>query len=161
MSGPWDMLTGRTKSVAFISRGTAGRIGRKLLDQGAEIGVSDLAICAGDPQILFAGTWHTHRPPWSTYAPIDGPGGGLFRSQDGGQLDSLKRNGLPDGDWGRIGVDVASDGKRVYALVAAKKPGLYRSDDGGDTWTLENDDPRLTSRAWYFAGSLSIRIMRM
>lgn len=54
----------------------------KVLDQGPDIGVSDLAICSGNPQILFAGTWHTHRPPWSTYAPIDGPGGGLFRSQD-------------------------------------------------------------------------------
>jgi hypothetical protein len=29
---------------------------------------------------------------------------------------------------------------------------LYRSDDGGDTWVLENADPRLTSRAWYFSG---------
>ena len=48
---------------------------------------------------------------------------------------------------------VAPDGKRVYALIdAGKKSGLYRSDDGGDTWTLANGDARLTSRAWYFAG---------
>jgi photosystem II stability/assembly factor-like uncharacterized protein len=125
----------------------------KVLDTGTEIGVSDLAICSSNPQLLFAGTWHTYRPPWSTYAPIDGPGGGLYRSQDAGKTWSLlKGNGLPDGDWGRIGVDVAPDGKRVYALIQAKKSGLYRSDDGGNTWVLENSDPRLTSRAWYFNG---------
>jgi len=123
----------------------------KVLDQGPEAGVSDLAICSGKPQLLFAGTWHTHRPPWSVYAPIDGPRGGLYRSQDAGKTWSrLSSNGLPEGDWGRIGVDVAPDGKRVYALIQAKKAGLYRSDDGGDTWVFENADPRLTSRAWYF-----------
>jgi photosystem II stability/assembly factor-like uncharacterized protein len=123
----------------------------RVLDQGSEIGISDLAISSGNPQLLFAGTWHTHRPPWSTYAPIDGPGGGLYRSQDAGETWSrLSGNGLPEGDWGRIGVDVAPDGKRVYALIQAKKPALYRSDDGGNTWILENADPRLTSRAWYF-----------
>jgi len=36
-------------------------------------GIWDLAISSGNPQLLFAGTWHTHRPPWSTYAPIDRP----------------------------------------------------------------------------------------
>ncbi len=125
----------------------------KILDAGREIGVSDLAICSSNSQILYAGTWNAHRPPWSTYAAIDGPGGGLYRSLDAGKTWSrLSGTGLPEGDWGRIGVDIAPDGKRVYALIQAKKSGLYRSDDGGDTWVLENADSRLTSRAWYFNG---------
>jgi photosystem II stability/assembly factor-like uncharacterized protein len=126
---------------------------KKVLDQGPKIGVSDLAICAGNPQLLFAATWHTWRPPWSTYATIDGPGSGLFRSENGGaSWTRLDGHGLPGGDWGRVGVAVASDGKRVYALIDAKQSGLYRSDDGGETWVLENTDARLTSRAWYFGG---------
>jgi len=129
----------------------------KVLDQGPDIGVSDIAIATEDPKLLFATTWRSHRPPWSTYAPIDGPGGGLFRSQDSGQSWSLLTgNGLPEGDWGRTAVAVSPNGKRVYALVSAsKKPGLYRSDDGGSTWTLQNDDRRLTSRAWYF-GNITV-----
>jgi photosystem II stability/assembly factor-like uncharacterized protein len=123
----------------------------KVLDQGLEIGISDLAICSGNSSLLFATTWHTHRPPWSVYAPIDAPGAGLFRSQDAGKTWShLQGNGLPQGDWGRAGVAVATNGQRVYALIAAKKGGLYRSDDGGNSWVLENTDSRLISRAWYF-----------
>jgi photosystem II stability/assembly factor-like uncharacterized protein len=133
----------------------------RVLDLGPEIGVSDLAMCSASPQLLFAGAWHVRRPPWSTYAPIEGPGSGLYRSQDGGKTWArLEGKGLPEGDWGRVGVDVAPDGKRVYALIAvqaemqgpsqARKSGLYRSDDGGDTWVLANSAPPLTSRAWYF-----------
>jgi photosystem II stability/assembly factor-like uncharacterized protein len=128
----------------------------RVLDLGPTIGISDLAMCSSAPQLLFAGTWNSHRPPWSTYGPIDGPGGGLYRSQDAGKTWSrLEGHGLPEGDWGRVGVEVAPDGKRVYALIEvkkseAKKSGLYRSDDGGNTWALANADPRLTSRAWYF-----------
>ncbi len=126
----------------------------KVLDQGPDTGVADLAIATEKPSLLFATTWRTRRPPWSTYAPIDGPGSGIFRSQDAGQSWShLTSSGLPDGDWGRTAIAVSPDGKRAYALIdAGKKSGLYRSDDGGEMWTLENSDSRLTSRAWYFGG---------
>jgi photosystem II stability/assembly factor-like uncharacterized protein len=129
-----------------------GNTWTRVLDKGPTIGVSDLAIATTAPNILFAGTWNAHRPPWSTYAPLQGPGGGLYRSSDSGVTwTQLTGRGLPDGDWGRVGVAVAPDGKRVYALLdAGKKSGLYRSDDGGDTWALANSDARLTSRAWYF-----------
>jgi photosystem II stability/assembly factor-like uncharacterized protein len=129
-----------------------GATWKRVLDKGPEIGNSDLALAPGNPQILFAGMWRTKRPVWSAYAPLGGPGSGLYRSVDGGSTwTEIKGNGLPAGEWGRVGVDVASDGKRVYALLEVKPgAGLYRSDDGGDTWTQVNSDKRLTSRSWYF-----------
>src|SRR5271169_177197 len=135
----------------FKSR-DGGKTWEHVLDRGPEIGVSDLAMAVGSPDTLFAGTWQAHRPPWSTYAPLQGPGGGLFRTTDAGaNWIQLKDSGLPDGDWGRVGVTVSANGRRVYALIdAGKKSGLYRSDDGGDTWALANGDSRLTSRGWYF-----------
>jgi photosystem II stability/assembly factor-like uncharacterized protein len=135
----------------------AGAHWTKILDQGPETGIADLALAVNHPNILFATTWRTHRPPWSTYAPLDASGSGIFRSQDGGKSWlRLTGAGLPEGDWGRPAIAVAPDGKRVYALIDdGKKSGLYRSDDGGDTWTLKNSDGRLTSRAWYF-GNITI-----
>jgi photosystem II stability/assembly factor-like uncharacterized protein len=133
----------------------------RVLGLGSEIGISDLAMCSSTPQLLFAAAWHVRRAPWSEYAPIEGSGSGLYRSRDAGKTWShLQGSGLPASNWGRAGVEVAPDGKRVYALIEVKKSdmketdakqsGLYRSDDGGDTWMLVNADPRLTSRAWYF-----------
>jgi photosystem II stability/assembly factor-like uncharacterized protein len=123
-----------------------------VLNKGPDIGIADMAIASGKPNILFAAAWNAHRPPWSTYAPLSGPGSGLYRSTDAGATWSqLTGHGLPGGNWGRVGVAVSPDGMRVYALIADKKSsGLYRSGDGGSNWTLANNDPRLTSRNWYF-----------
>jgi photosystem II stability/assembly factor-like uncharacterized protein len=126
-----------------------------VLDLGPEIGIADLAMCTGSPQILLAAAWHTWRAPWSAYGPVDGPGSGIYRSQDAGKSwKRLEGNGLPAGNWGRVGLAIAPGGKRVYALIFLQadpsKSGLYRSDDGGDAWMLVNSDSRLTSRAWYF-----------
>ncbi len=125
----------------------------QVLEEGPDIGAADLAIASDDPSILYATMWRARRPPWSTYAPLGGPGSGLYRSVDGGETWSrLNGAGLPDGEWERAGVAVSANGKRIYALIDAKKAGLYRSDNGGDTWTLQNSDSRLTSRSWYFSG---------
>ncbi len=129
----------------------------KVLDLGPEIGIADLALATDQPQVLFAASWCTRRPPWATYGPIDCAGSAIYRSKDAGATWSrLTGAGLPDGDWGRPAVAVSADGKRVYALIDdGTKSGLYRSENGGDTWALQNSDKRLTSRAWYF-GNITI-----
>ena len=77
--------------------------------------------------------------------------GSIARRMRGETWQQCSGHGLPEGTWGRSGVAVSSDGRRVYAVIEAKKSGLYVSDDGGDNWRLANADPRLTSRAWYFS----------
>ncbi len=86
--------------------------------------------------------------------PLGGASSGVYRSKDAGDTwQQLTGNGLPSGDWGRVGIAVAPGmhGQRIYASIEAKNAGLYRSDDGGDSWTRVNQDPRITSRAWYFS----------
>ena len=130
----------------------AGEHWTRILDKGPDVGIGDMAIAVGAPKILFATTWNAHRPPWSTYAPLEGPGNALYRSTDAGATwTEISGHGLPTETWGRTGIAVSADGRRVYVTIDAKgHAGLYRSDDDGDTWTLANSDPRLTSRAWYF-----------
>jgi photosystem II stability/assembly factor-like uncharacterized protein len=130
---------------------------QRVLDKGPDVGIADIAMATSQPQVLFAATWNAHRSAWSTYAPLEGPGNALYRSTDGGaHWTAISGHGLPEGAWGRTGIAVSADGRRVYATIDSPgHSGLYRSDDGGDTWILANADSRLTSRAWYF-NSLTI-----
>jgi photosystem II stability/assembly factor-like uncharacterized protein len=129
-----------------------GATWKRVLYKNDATGVADLALVPQHPNVLFACMWDAHRPPWSQYPPVNGPGSGLYRSKDGGETwQQLNGHGLPEGRWGRSGVAVSADGRRVYALIAAKKAGIYVSDDGGDTWEYRNSDARLTGRDWYFS----------
>jgi photosystem II stability/assembly factor-like uncharacterized protein len=132
-----------------------GETWQHVLDRGPNVGIADIAMATAQPKILFATTWNAHRSTWSTYAPLEGPGNGISRSTDSGATwTELTGHGLPEGKWGRTGIALSADGRRVYATIDCPgHAGLYRSDDGGDTWTLANADPRLTSR--YFS-SLAI-----
>ncbi|MGA8729329.1 MAG: hypothetical protein WB608_11320 [Terracidiphilus sp.] len=130
---------------------------QRVLDKGPDVGIADIAMATSQTQVLFATTWNAHRPPWSTYAPLEGPGNALYRSTDGGaNWTAIAGHGLPNGAWGRTGIAVGADGRRVYATIDCPgSAGLYRSDDQGETWALVSTDSRLISRAWYF-NSLAI-----
>ncbi|MGH9775324.1 MAG: WD40/YVTN/BNR-like repeat-containing protein [Candidatus Acidiferrales bacterium] len=128
-----------------------GATWQKVLYQDENTGAIDLAFDPQNPQTIYAALWATRRPPWSIYPPANLPGGGLFKSTDGGATWQPLTNGLPTEGLGRIGVAVApSDPHRVYAIVDARKGGLFRSDDSGATWSLLDADPRIWGRGWYF-----------
>jgi photosystem II stability/assembly factor-like uncharacterized protein len=155
-----------------------GKSWRQVLRRDDDTGAIDLAADPADPRVVYAALWNVHRPPWSVYAPLGGPGGGLFKSTDGGATwHELSGHGLPAGPFGRIGLAVtgaagenaldagapARSGRaeagsavaagRVYALIDdPHQPGMYVSDDGGGSWQRTGTDSRVTSRPWYFGG---------
>jgi photosystem II stability/assembly factor-like uncharacterized protein len=136
-----------------------GKTWEHVLARDVDTGASDVALDPNNPRIVFAGLWQARRKPWDLVS--GGPGSGLHVSRDGG--DSWKQLGpkakpddkdigLPPGPWGKVCVAVApSDSKRVYAMIEAEKGGLFRSDDGGETWQCNCPDRKIRQRAWYFS----------
>ncbi|HEY5908880.1 MAG TPA: glycosyl hydrolase, partial [Vicinamibacteria bacterium] len=127
-----------------------GRSWQRVLFKDADTGAADVCFDPQNPNVLFAGLWQARRRPWEIVS--GGPGSGLYASRDGGDSwGRLTGKGLPEGILGKIGVAVApSDSRRVYALIEADKGGLFRSDDGGESFTLVNDHRSLRQRAWYY-----------
>src|SRR5712672_23529 len=129
----------------------AGKTWKKVLYKDENTGGIDVAFDPRNPNILFAALWQVRRSSWNMND--GGPGSGLYRSADGGSTwKRLEEHGLPKGPYGRIGIAVAANSDRVYALIEARNPdgGLYRSDDGGETWDFINPSHSLWQRPWYY-----------
>ncbi len=115
-----------------------------------DTGAVEIAADPKRPDQVYAAFWQTRLYPWQGYhVPQIGPGSSIWRSTDGGKSWSVApRAGLPEGPLGKIGLAVApgTDGRRVYAAIDAPKgAGLYRSDDGGSTWTLQLENRSIAS----------------
>jgi photosystem II stability/assembly factor-like uncharacterized protein len=128
-----------------------GKTWKQVLFVDDKTGASDLMMDPTNPRILYAGFWQVHRKPWSL--ENGGPGGGIWKSIDGGDTWKKLARGLPEGVVGKHTVTMsASRPSRVWAMVQhPEKGGLYRSDDGGEKWTLMNDSHRITQRGWYYS----------
>lgn len=120
-----------------------GESWEKVLFVDEHTGAIDLAMDPRDPKTVYAAMYQRRRTGFGFNG--GGPGGGIYRTLDGGDSWEELTNGLPEGNKGRIGIDVCrSDGSIVYAIVEAETgQGVYRSTDRGDTWTQMSDtNPR-------------------
>ena len=146
-----------------------GQTWRKVLFVSNQAGAVDIAMDPANPDVLLASTWQRVRGPW--FLNSGGPGSGLWRSTDGGEHWTRVTQGLPTTTLGRIGVAFAPSNHLVaYALVEADsnpnpaslrrgfvpdstkrqhlQSGLFRSEDGGLSWTRMNTD---NNRPFYYS----------
>ncbi len=128
---------------------------QRVLFVDEETGATDVAMDANDPNVLYASTYQRRRSAYGFDG--GGPGSALWKSTDAGTTwVKLTGNGLPSGEYGRIGIGVyrknpkvlvvsIEQGQRYNASTAyvIRKAGLYRSEDAGASWTFLSDwNPR-------------------
>ena len=124
-----------------------GRTWTNTLFVNEDTGVVDLVMDSRDPQVLYAAAYQRRRVPWGFNG--GGPGGGVYKTTDGGRTWSRLSGGLPQGIIGRIGLAISRKDPRVlYALVEHKDGGTFRSDDAGSTWRKVN---ALNPRPMYYS----------
>jgi photosystem II stability/assembly factor-like uncharacterized protein len=130
-----------------------GKTWDKVLYKGDKLGAIDLTMNHSNPDELFASMWEFERKAWG---PKTGGGkSGLWHSTDGGKTwaDISKNKGMPEGRFGRIGTSMAmNDDNTIYALIDSEtKPGLYRSDNNGNSWAFVSDNFQIIGRPFYYS----------
>ena len=92
-----------------------------------------------NPDVLYAACLSA--PPQSLgFQRRRPPGGGIYKTSDGGRTWTRLASGLPTGDKGRIGLALAASNPRVvHAIIEhATEGGIYRTEDAGARWTKVN-----------------------
>jgi photosystem II stability/assembly factor-like uncharacterized protein len=120
-------------------------------------GVIDMAIHPSNGNIVYAASWERiRRPEMRQYG---GATSGLHRTLDGGDTWNEMTTGLPGNpsEKGRISIDISQSNPNVlyvrYADANGSIQGVYRTANGGDTWTEVNSS-QLTNVGfhWWFRG---------
>lgn len=128
-----------------------GETWKRILFANADAGAVDLTFDHTNPRVLYASTWRIRRTPYSLES--GGKGSDLWKSTDGGDnWEKLSNHeGMAKGTLGIIGVTVSpANPERVWAIVEADEGGVFRSDNGGETWKRINESRALRQRAWYY-----------
>jgi photosystem II stability/assembly factor-like uncharacterized protein len=123
------------------------------LFKSEKAGANDLVMDPNDPDVLYATVWEAWRKSWGMSS--GGMDSGLWKSTDGGEswMDITATLGLePAGPIGKMGVAVSgANSNRVWVIVEHEPDGgVYRSDDGGQTWEHVNDERKLRQRGFYY-----------
>ncbi|MEZ4874633.1 MAG: T9SS type A sorting domain-containing protein [Flavobacteriaceae bacterium] len=120
-------------------------------------GIIDMAIHPTNGNIVYAASWERIRRP--QYRQYGGETSRIYRSTDGGENWTELTNGLPSlaSEKGRISIAISQSNPNVlYARYADRNgsiQGVYRTANGGDSWTAVNS-AALTNVGfhWWFRG---------
>jgi len=129
-----------------------GKSWEKILYINPKTGVADMVMDPTNPNKLIVALWEHKRDPW--FFKSGGEGSGLYVTHDGGANweQRTEKDGLPKGELGRIGLAIAANKPNiVYALIEAKKNALYKSTDGGFTFSKINDKSDIGNRPFYYS----------
>jgi photosystem II stability/assembly factor-like uncharacterized protein len=129
-----------------------------LAGENSTTGATDVSIDPVNPNNILVGTWDHQRLP--THRRYAGAGSGVLLSKDGGTTwTEATLPGAPAPEQvGRIGVAFApSSPTRAYAVIAnnlaGSGVGVWRSNDGGATWTKTSATAGSLSQSsfgWWF-----------
>ena len=107
-----------------------GKTWQRTLHVDDDTGVTDVAMDTLDPNVLYAASYQRRRTAFGFNG--GGPGSALWKSTDAGATwTKLSGNGLPEGEYGRIGIAVYRKDPRVgdrqhrAGLPLQRVDGLY------------------------------------
>ncbi len=126
---------------------------KKILYVNENTGFSDLEMDPENSQVMYAAAYEHRRLPYRMVS--GGPGSGIYRTTDGGLTWTRLKQDLPEGMMGRIGLAVAKNRPGVvYALIEHQDPGIWRSEDYGQTWKRTCDArtyKNVNNRPFYYS----------
>lgn len=118
------------------------------------VGAIDVVIDPANPSKVFAAMWERTRR--ENYIKYGGPKSALYVSTNSGQNWSVVNGGFPSNTstLGRISLDISlSNPQIIYALLAntsGNTMGVYKTTDGGTSWTNVNSSAAGSSNyAWF------------
>jgi photosystem II stability/assembly factor-like uncharacterized protein len=170
-------LFSRNAERGVFRTADGGRTWKKVLFVNDGVGAIDLVVNRQSPKTLYAAMYDKERLPWQLTE--SGPGTGIYRTDDGGETWKQLTGGLPTGKLGRIGLDIYQKNPQIlYALIENQnpKPGgeqrtvdalnplaagivgneLYRTDDGGASWTKVTEENVAGGKAPYSFNQIRI-----
>jgi photosystem II stability/assembly factor-like uncharacterized protein len=150
-----------------------GATWEKVLYVDDRVGVIDLIMHPTNPSTLYAATYDKDRMPWQIVN--GGPGSGIYKSVDAGKTWKRLSGGLPTGKIGRIGLtQYLRNPEILYAVIEnsnARGDGapaangrvnvfggeVYKTANGGDTWTKQSaDDYNVSPKGPYYFSQIFV-----